>query len=89
MYDVIRIANVKLYSRKYSDAKKLCAQHSITVAHVIKAFMIPKTSYFSVVVRYLDVSLPTVHYKRAQKLKSLLTLIMATVYKSLPGKHLA
>ena len=51
--------------------------------------MIPQTSYFSVLVRHLDVSLPTGCYKHAQKLKSLLTLIMATVYKPLPGKHLA
>ena len=79
----------KFIRESIATQRKLCAQHSITVAHAMKAFMIPKTSYFSVLVRCLGVSLPTVRYKRAQKLKSFLTLIMATVYKYLPGKHLA
>ena len=83
------LLTAKFIQESIAMQRKLCAQHSITVAHVMKAFMIPKTSYFSVLVRHLDVSLPTVRYKSAQKLKSLLTLIMATVYKSLPGKHLA
>ena len=67
----------------------LCVQHSITTAHFIKAFMIAKTGCFNVLVRRLGVSQSTVHYKCTQKLGSLLTSIMATVYESLPVKCLA
>ena len=48
-----------------------------------------KTSCSSVLLRCLGITLHTVSYKRTQKLRNLLTSVMAAIYESLPGKYLA
>ena len=68
---------------------KCLVQHSNTATQAVQAFMICKTRSCYILVCRQGATIHTINYKHTQKLISLLTSIMATVFESLPGKHLA
>ena len=83
------IASAKIYLRNLAMLRKVSVQHSTTATPAIKAFLIVNICCFITLVRCLGITPHTVSYKHAQKLKSLLTFVVATVVESLPSERLA